>query len=79
MESGQILFIFGLFAVVGMGVWLWALIDAIRVPDDSMYVSGTKTVWVIVIILTGVVGAIIYFIREARAVVVLPGPVTPHP
>lgn len=44
MESGQILFIFGLFAVVGMGVWLWALIDAIRVPDDSMYVSGTKTV-----------------------------------
>jgi hypothetical protein len=27
-----------------------------------MYVSGTKTVWVIVIILTGVVGAIIYFI-----------------
>jgi hypothetical protein len=42
-------------------VWIWALVDAIQVPDDSMYRSGTKLVWVLVIVLTQVIGAIIYF------------------
>lgn len=38
-----------------------ALINAIRVPDDSLFRSGSKTVWVLVIIFLGIVGAIIYF------------------
>jgi Phospholipase_D-nuclease N-terminal len=36
-------------------------VDAIQVADDSMYRSGTKLVWVLVIVLTQVVGAIIHF------------------
>ena len=47
-------------AVAGLAFWIWALVDAIRVPDDSLYKSGTKLVWVLVIVLVGVIGAIIY-------------------
>jgi len=43
-----------------LGVWIWALVDAIKVPDDAMYRAGNKLVWVLVIVLTGALGAIIY-------------------
>jgi hypothetical protein len=64
-----------LFLAVGVGsivFWIYALIDAIRVPDDSRYRAGTKVVWVLVIALTGVIGAIIYFAvgRPSRAAAV---------
>jgi phospholipase D-like protein len=48
-------------ALLGFVVWLWALIDAIRVPDDSMYRAGNKLIWVLVIVLAQLVGAILYF------------------
>lgn len=54
-----------LVPLVGIGLtvlWIWALVDAIRVPDDSMYNEGNKLLWVIVIVLTSFIGAIIYLI-----------------
>ena len=40
---------------------VYALVDAIRVPDDSMYRAGTKLIWVLVIVLLPVfVGPLIY-------------------
>ena len=42
-----------------VAVWAWALVDAIRVPDDAHYRAGTKLVWVLVIALTGLIGAAI--------------------
>ena len=56
--------IFALFFIVwivGFVVTIWALVDAIRVPDDSMYRAGTKLIWVLVILFLNLVGAIIYF------------------
>lgn len=50
-----------ILALVSLVVWIWALVDAIQVPDDSMYRSGTKLVWVLVIVFLQVVGAIVYF------------------
>jgi hypothetical protein len=47
--------------VVGFVLMIWALVDAIRVPDDSMFRAGTKLIWVLVILLFQLVGAIIYF------------------
>lgn len=52
--------VFGLIAVAGLVLWIWALVDAIKVPDDSMFKSGNKIIWVLVIVFTGFVGAIIY-------------------
>jgi hypothetical protein len=54
--------IFGLLAVAALAMWVWALVDAIRVPDDTQYRSGTKLIWVLVIVLAQWVGAVIYLL-----------------
>ncbi len=41
-------------------VWIWALVDCIRVPDDRLYREGTKLIWVLVIVFLQVIGAIVY-------------------
>lgn len=47
---------------------VYALVDAIRVPDDSMYRAGNKLVWVVVICLLPVfVGPIVYLLVGAPA------------
>ena len=40
--------------------WVWSLVDAIRVPDDSAFRAGSKVIWVIVIAVTGLIGSIVY-------------------
>jgi prolipoprotein diacylglyceryltransferase len=73
---------FGLLFVGAFVVWIWALVDAIQVPDDSMYRSGTKLLWVMVIVLTGIIGAIIYFVvgkPVSRAAPPSPPPPPPPP
>lgn len=52
--------LFPLLAIAGFVIWIYALVDAIKVPDDSMYQSGNKLIWVIVILLAQIVGALIY-------------------
>lgn len=58
MES--IFALFWLFSVANVILVIWALVDAIRVPDDSMFQAGTKLIWVLVILFAGFVGAIVY-------------------
>ena len=52
---------FFLFAIANIVLVIWALVDAIRVPDDSMYRAGNKLIWILVILLGGFIGAIVYF------------------
>lgn len=52
--------IFWLFFIANIVLVIWALIDAIKVPDDSMFKAGNKLIWVLVILLGGFVGAIVY-------------------
>lgn len=59
---GVVLVLFAGLAVAGIAFWIWALVDAIRIPDDSLYKSGTKLIWVLVIVLVGWIGAIIYLV-----------------
>jgi hypothetical protein len=63
---GSALILLVLLALAAL--WVWALVDAIRVPDDSDYRAGTKLVWVLVIVLTGFIGAAVYLAvgRPAR-------------
>ena len=53
---------FGLLWIGGIALWIFALVDCVRVQDDAMYRSGTKLIWVLVIALTQVIGAIIYLV-----------------
>ena len=63
---GGVLILLVVLALVAL--WIWALVDAIRVPDDADYRAGTKLVWVLVIVLTGFIGAAVYLAvgRPAR-------------
>jgi hypothetical protein len=52
-----LVFLLGIAATV---VWIWALVDCIQVPDDTMYRSGTKLIWVLVIVFATFIGAVVY-------------------
>jgi ABC-type multidrug transport system fused ATPase/permease subunit len=46
------------FAAVFLGFWVWMLIDcAIHTPSEG----NLKLVWVLIIVFTGWIGALIYF------------------
>ena len=64
---------FLIFFLALAAFWIWALVDCLRVPDDSMYQYGNKVIWVLVIVLLQTLGAIIYL------VVGRPKPGTPPP
>jgi Phospholipase_D-nuclease N-terminal len=60
-----------LAVVIGsLVVWVWALVDALRVRDDALYRTGTKTMWVLFIALTHALGAVIYVLvgRPRRSI-----------
>ena len=59
---GGVVGIFMVLFIAGLALWIWALVDAIQVPDDSMYQSGSKLIWVLVIVLAGAIGAIVYLV-----------------
>lgn len=49
------------FFLLFFGLWLWALVDAIRVSNDVYFRAGTRLIWVLVIIFLGWFGAVIYY------------------
>jgi hypothetical protein len=63
-DAGNVLFGFGILwivmavlSIVAFGVWIWALIDSIQNPN----LTGTaRLVWILVIVFTHFVGAILY-------------------
>jgi hypothetical protein len=46
--------------LLALAIWVYALVDAISVPEDSMYRNGNKLIWVLVILLAPLAGAVIY-------------------
>lgn len=69
-----IILVLGLAAFI---LWVWALVDVVKVPDDSMFRAGNKLVWVLVIVITGVVGALIYLVVGRPAPGSRPGGMPP--
>ena len=54
--------------VAALVLLVYALVDAIRVPDDSMYRAGTKLIWVLVILFAQpLIGPILYLVVGAPA------------
>jgi hypothetical protein len=54
------LLLFLVVGVLGTIVWIWALVDAIRVPEESMFRAGNRLIWVLVIVFGHLLGAIAY-------------------
>jgi hypothetical protein len=61
MDAMLVFPLFLLFGLAAFAVWIWALIDAIKTPDASFTV-GNQLIWVLVILLGNLLGAIIYLL-----------------
>ena len=50
--------VFGLVALAMIAFWLWMLIDVItKCPSEE----NKKLIWILVVIFTGIIGAIVYY------------------
>jgi hypothetical protein len=80
---------FFVFVIGGLVVMIYALVDAVRMPNDQAFKSGTQLVWILVILLAQGIGAIIYLIvgrppggateAQRRALAAPPPSVPPPP
>ena len=50
----------GCLGIASFAVWIWALVDCLKVPTDDDYQTGTKLIWALVILLGHGVGGLIY-------------------
>lgn len=57
-----------ILAAVVFIFWLWMLIDSLKRQDDKFAIGGNnaKLIWVLVIIFTGLIGALIYYFLIKR-------------
>ena len=55
--------LFGLAVLLGFLFWVWMLVDcATKEPDQG----NSKIVWIIIIVFTNLVGAVIYFFVQRQ-------------
>ena len=57
---GLVFLLLAVLAIAALVLWIWALVDCVQVPDDSMYQSGNKLVWVLIIVFLSWIGALLY-------------------
>ncbi len=59
--------LWGLF-VLSFIPWLWMLIDCLKRPDDKFAIGENyaKLIWVLVIVFTGLIGALLYYFLIKR-------------
>ena len=62
MTSAGFLLFFLIFVVGGIALFIYALVDVIRMPNDASFKAGTQLIWILVILLAQAIGAIIYLI-----------------
>lgn len=49
-----------LFLVMA-ALWIWSLVDALRIPDQRWSAAGeNKILWVVLIVVLGILGSILY-------------------
>ena len=59
LGGGACMLVFGVIILAAFGFWIWALIDAIKNPRLK---DNERLIWIIVILLTSWLGALIYIV-----------------
>lgn len=59
LVGGGLMLVIGIISLAFLAFWVWALIDAIKNPRLS---DNERLIWIIVILLTNWLGALIYLI-----------------
>jgi hypothetical protein len=61
MNASLVVLLFGVVSVALFVWWLQVLIQALRVPDHDWTAAGqSKILWVLVMVLLGILGTILY-------------------
>jgi hypothetical protein len=78
--NGLLILLFLTVGIAAFAFWIWAIVDVVKVADDSKFRAGDKLIWVLVIVFTHVIGAIIYVVvgrPEPRSQAAGGGPIDP--
>jgi len=70
VAGGLVFFVlfFGLWIAAAVG-WILALVDVAKTPDHQFRAAGTeKLVWVLIVALTSIVGALIWYLGKRKDV-----------
>jgi hypothetical protein len=59
LGAGAMMLLWGVFALICLGLFLWALIDCVQREFKD---PTTKIVWILVIIFVGFIGPILYLV-----------------
>ena len=73
---------FGFFAlwVLGFVFWIMKIVEVVQIPDPQYRAAYTeKVVWVLVVVLAGVIGAIIWHFAKRDQVLAAAGVAPPSP
>lgn len=55
--------LFSLLSIVGFVIWILALVEVLRTPEDVWSAAGQdRLIWALVVIFLNVLGAIIYYV-----------------
>ena len=57
--GGGMMLVVALLGILALVLWIWALIDAIQNPALS---GNERLIWILVIVLTSWIGALIYLV-----------------
>jgi hypothetical protein len=58
--------VFGVVGILGTIFWIWMLIDCVTKETDE---GNSRLIWVLIIVLTHLIGALIYyFVRKQKRV-----------
>ncbi len=70
---------FGFWAAM-LVFWIFALVDVVRIPEQQFRVAGTeKTVWVLIVVLAQIIGALVWWFAKRRDVRAAAGWIPPPP
>lgn len=59
---GIFLLVFVFFGLLAAGVWIWSIVDSVKINDATWDAAGqNKILWVILIVVLGLLGSILYF------------------
>ena len=63
-----VFFVFGiLLSLFCFGFWVWMLVDCIKREEFHSFKENAQLIWILILLFTGVIGALIYYFVEKRA------------
>ena len=74
MAGGLFILVFMVVWLVALAGWVVAIVEVARIPEHQFRAAGTeKTVWVLVVVLTQVIGALIWYFAKRSEVLAAGG------